>query len=341
MRTALDPADFAQGQMLLSRLPDTFSNILQTAELHLDAEGRTFVSYEIAGAGKREVAAASSNEAIRLALVEIASLLTASTESQEAGPMNASEIESTSGEATSSSPDRSLSKAKQQTLGASLPLSLKEHLNSIAAEEATSFAEVCRRFVLFGFEDVVAQSLHASPTSLFEMLGNELHEWGGSSSEQVMVRLDPGHAVRLRSVAKEYQKSVSELTVLCTAHGISLQRALASLESRVSNCKGAAIRNLVVKLGLQPAATPLVSSILAGNVKAPRKLLARLASAFEAPESLLSTLFRGSFDRRLVPAFKAEGVKPRLSTAPTTWTLAVKSLNLTAEDTKALLDLGV
>lgn len=254
--------------------------------------------------------------------------------------MNSSEIDATLREG-SSVPERVLSKARQQTLGASLPLSLKEHLDSVAAEEATSFAEVCRRFVLFGFEDVVAQSLHASPTSLFEMLGHELQEWDGSTSEQVMVRLDPGHAVRLRSIAKEYQKSISELTVLCTAHGVSLQRTLTSLESKVSNCKGASIRNLVVKLGLQPTATPLVSSILAGNVKAPRKLLARLASAFEAPESLLSTLFRGSFDRRLVPAFKAEGVKPRLSTAPATWTSAVKSLNLSAEDTKALLDLGV
>lgn len=340
MRTVLDQADLAQGQMLLSRLPDTFSNILRTAQLHPEAEGRVSVSYEVAGAGRRIVAATSSKEAIRLVLEEIASLLTASAASSETVQMSSTETESTLRKEYSS-PERALSKARQQTLGASLPLRLKEHLDSVAAEEATSFAEVCRRFVIFGFEDLVAQSLYASPTSLFELIGNEFQEWESSTSEQVMVRLDPGHAVRLRSIAKEYQKSVSELTVLCTAHGISLQRTLASLETKVSNCKGASIRKLVVKLGLQPAATPLVSSILAGNVKAPRKLLARLASAFEAPESLLVTLFRGSFDRRLVPAFKAEGVKPRLSTAPTTWTSAVKSLSLSADDTKALLDLGV
>ena len=340
MRTALDPAGFAQGQMLLSRLPDIFSNMLRTAKLHPEADGRVSVSYEVASAGRRQVAATSSNEAIRLVLVEIASLLTASAAPSETVQMNSSEIDATLRK-ESSLPERVLSKTRQQTLGASLPLRLKEHLDSVAAEEATSFAEVCRRFVLFGFEGVVAQSLHASPASLFEMLDHELQEWDGSTSEQVMVRLDPGHAVRLRSIAKEYQKSVSELTVLCTAHGISLQRTLVSLESKVSSYKGASIRNLVVNLGLQPTATPLVSSILAGNVKAPKKLLARLASAFDAPESLLSTLFRGSFDRRLVPAFKAEGVKPRLSTAPTTWTSAVKSLNLSADDAKALLDLGV
>jgi hypothetical protein len=222
-----------------------------------------------------------------------------------------------------------------------LPSRLKEHLSELAATEATSFAEVCRRFVVFGFEDFVARSLYASPTLLFDMLANEFHEWDDASSEQVMVRLDPGHAVRLRSTAKEYGKSVSELTVMCAAHGIAMQRLLEPLESRVSKCKGAAVRSLVSKLGLQPVAVPLVSGILAGSVRAPRKLLPKLALALDAPESLLSTVFRGSFDRRLVPAFKAEVGKPVLTTVPTTWTTAVKALSLSPEDAKALLELGV
>lgn len=341
MRTTLDPVDLAQGQVLLSRLPDTFSNILRTAQLEPQAEGRVAVSYEIAGVGKRQVAATSPNEAIRQALVDLASFLTSTAELRATVRVNASETESELGGEVPPSSERSLSKTRQQTLGTTLPLSLKEHLNSIASSEATSFADVCRRFVVFGFEDFVARSLYASSTSLFEMLRHELHEWHDSNTEQVMIRLDPGHAVRLRSTAKEYEKSVSELAVLCAAHGLAMQKLLAALEPRVSSCKGAAIRNLVSKLGLQPVATPLVSSILVGNVRAPRKLLSRLAGAFEAPESLLSTLFRGSFNHRLVPAFKAEAGKPVLSTAPTTWTAAVKSLNLPADEAKALLDFGV
>ncbi|NML84298.1 hypothetical protein [Polaromonas sp.] len=334
MQTTLDPVALDQGQVLLSRLPDTFSNILRTAQLEPQAEGGVAVSYEIAGVGKRQVSATSPNEAIRQALVDLASFLTSTAELRATVRMNASETNPPSSE-------RSLSKTRQQTLGATLPLSLKKHLNSIASSEATSFADVCRRFVVFGFEDFVARSLYASSTSLFETLRQELHEWHDSNTEQVMIRLDPGHAVRFRSTAKEYEKSVSELAVLCAAHGLAMQKLLAALEPRVSSCKGAAIRNLVSKLELQPVATPLVSSILVGNVRAPRKLLSRLAGAFEAPESLLSTLFRGSFDRRLVPAFKAKAGKPMLSTAPTTWTAAVKSLNLPADDAKALLDFGV
>lgn len=340
MQTTLNPVDLAQAQALLSRLSDTFSSILRTAQLQAAPDGHISVSYEMHGSSKREVTATSPNEAIRLALYDLATYVTSSAQQLEAIQMSSCATGAESAMEACSS-ERTLSKAKQQTLGASLPSRLKGHLSELAATEATSFADVCRRFVVFGFEDFVARSLYASPTLLFDVLANELHEWDDASSEQVMVRLDPGHAVRLRSTAKEYGKSVSELTVMCAAHGIAMQRLLEPLESRVSKCKGAAVRSLVSKLGLQPIAVPLVSGILAGTVRAPRKLLPKLALALEAPESLLSTVFRGSFDRRLVPAFKAEFGKPVLSTAPTTWTTAVKALNLSPEDAKALLELGI
>jgi hypothetical protein len=340
MQTTLNPVDLAQAQALLSRLPDTFSSILRTAELQATSGGHISISYKMQGASKREVTANSPNEAIRLALIDMATYVTSFAQECDDVEMSSCSIHAELA-TEACSPERTLSKAKQQTLGASLPSRLKEHLNALAATETTSFADVCRRFVVFGFEDFVARSLYVSPASLFDVIANELHEWDDSSTEQVMVRLDPSHAVRLRSTAKEYGKSVSELTVMCAAHGIAMQRMLEPLELRVSKCKGPAVRSLVSKLGLQPFAVPLVSGILAGSIRAPRKLLPKLAMALEAPESLLSTVFRGSFDRRLVPAFKAEAGKPVLSTAPATWTTAVKALSLSPEDAKTLLDLGV
>lgn len=339
MQTTLKPLDLAEAQTLLSRLPEAFSSIFRTARLQATPEGHISVSYDVQGSS-RQMTATSPKEAIRLALVDVAAYVTSSTQQHEAIQIGSRVIDAEKASEASST-ERTLSKAKQQTLGASMPSRLKEHLGELAASEATSFADVCRRFVVFGFEDFVARALYASPASLFDALANELHEWDDSTTEQVMVRLDPSHAVRLRSTAKEYEKSVSELTVLCVAHGIAMQRLLEPLESRVSSCKGAAVRTLVSTLGLQPFAAPLVSGILAGSIRAPRKLLPKLALALDAPESLLSTVFRGSFDRRLVPAFKAEGGKPILSTTPATWTTAVKALSLSPEDAKSLLELGV
>ena len=341
MKPKLDPVDLAQGQALLSRLPDTFSNILQTARLEHQVGGHVACTFEVPCVGTRTTSADSSYEAIRLALVELVNLHTMATSQHLVLKINATSPSEGAGGATSASSERFQSKARQQTVGVTLPTSLKEHLSLLADLQDTSFAEVSRRFAVFGFEDFVDRSLYVSSTTLFDLLANELEKWQDSSSEQVMLRLDPGHVVRFRSAAKEYEKSVSELAALCMAHGLVMQELLVSLEQRVASCKGAAIRPLLPKLQLQSYAAPLISSVLAGNVRAPKTLLRRLASVFEAPESLLSTLFRRSFDLRLVPAFKAENGKPELPTAAISWAVAVKSLNLPSEQAKTLLDLGV
>lgn len=340
MQPALDPLELAQGQALLSRLSDTLAHSLQAARLEYRAGGHVVCALEVPGVGKCTTSADSAYEAIRLAFVECANLLTAPTLKHLALQMNEISLsKDASGISTSS--ERFQSKARQQTVGVTLPAGLKEHLNSLADSQNVSFAELSRRFAVFGFEDFVDRSLYVSSTALFDLLTNELHRWQGSSSGQVMLRLDPSHAVRIRSAAKEYGKSISELSVLCVAHGLAMQEMLVPLEQRVASYKGAAIRALLPALGLQPFATPLISSVLSGKVRAPKALLKRLASVFEAPESLLSTLFRRSFDLRLVPAFKAEEGKPELPMNAISWGVAVKSLNLPPEQAKTLLDLGV
>ena len=101
------------------------------------------------------------------------------------------------GKSDSVTSERFQSKTRQQTVGVTLPAELKVHLNLLAESESASFAEMSRRFAVFGFEDFIDRSLYASSTALFDLLNNELLKWQSSSSEQVMLRLDPGHAVLL------------------------------------------------------------------------------------------------------------------------------------------------
>ncbi|AQT61470.1 hypothetical protein [Cellvibrio sp. PSBB023] len=340
MNPTLDPLELAQGQALLPRLSDTLAQSLRGARLEYQVEGYISCAFEVPGIGKRTTSAGSAYEAIRLALIELACLTTPTLE-YLALQMNETSSSKDLGKFDSVPSERFQSKTRQHTVGVTLPAELKVHLNLLAESENASFAEMSRRFAVFGFEDFIDRSLYASSTALFDLLNNELLKWQSSSSEQVMLRLDPGHAVRIRSAAKEYGKSVSELSVLCVAHGLEMQALLVSLEQRISNFKGAAIRPLLPKLDLPPFATPLLSSVLAGTVRAPKTLIRKLAGIFEAPESLLSTFFRRSFDYRLVPAFKAEDGKPELATNAVSWAVAVKSLGLSAEQTKTLLDLGI
>jgi hypothetical protein len=338
MNSTLNSVDFTRGQVLLSRLPDCYFEILKTGRLEHTVGNEIACTFEVPGVGKRTASASSSIEAIRLTLIELASTLTTSDLTHS---MNAN-ISSTGATVLTSDTtvERFRSKTRQLTVGVTMPTSLKEHLIVLADSQGTSFAEVVRRFAIFGFEDFVDRSLFVSSKSLFETFTRELVRWHDSGYEQVMLRLDPGHAVRIRATAKEYGKSASELGALCMAHGFVLQEQLVSLEEKVTNCKGAAIRPLLAQVGLGSYAASLLSGVLAGHIRAPKLLLKRLSSIFEAQELLLTTLFKRSFENRMVPAFKSENGKPEVSKVATTWNVAVKSLNLPPEQTKALLDFG-
>lgn len=341
MNPTLDPVELAQGRALLSLLPDALANTLLSAHLEHQSGGHVACTFEVPGFGKCTTSADSPYEAIRLALVEFANVVATRDFNFLALKMNANPSSKVAGSESSASTERFQAKPRQQTIGVTLPVRLKEHFDSLADFEHTSFAEIMRRFAVFGFEDFVDRSLYASPTELLDLLANELHEWQDSSSEQVMLRLDPAYAIRIRSAAKEYKKSISEIAALSIAHGLVMQELLVSLEQKVSNVKGAATRQFLPKLELPPVAAPLISGVLAGSIRPPKALLKRLANVFDAPESLLSTLFRRSFDRRLVPSFKAEDGKPHLYKISKPWQQAVKSLNLDPEQEKTLLELGV
>lgn len=341
MNSTLNCANLARGQVLLSRLPDYYYAILKTAHLESTDGNEVACTFEIPGNGKWTATAASAIEAIRSALIDLASTIDTPFFSESEYPMNSSASSTgKSGLSPDTKAERFRAKTRQLTVGVSMPTSLKESLTLLADAQGASFAEVARRFTVFGFEDFIDRSLFTSSQSLFEMLGRELLKWQDSDYEQVMLRLEPEDAVRMRTAAMEYGKSASELGALCMSHGFALQEQLILLETKVANCKGPAIRPLLAQVGLGSYAASLLSGVLAGNIRAPKGLLKRLANVFEAPETLLNTFFRRSFDSRVVPAFKSENGKPEVSMFATQWDTAVKSLNLPQDQTKELLDIG-
>jgi hypothetical protein len=341
MNSTVDLADLSQGQALLSQLADGYFAILKTARLEEVAGSGVACTFEVSGVEKRTVCAPSSVEAIRLALFELASMLSLPSFSDSIRSMTAN-VSSTGrpGLTSGATVDRFRSKTRQLTVGVTMPTSLKEHLITLADSQGVSFAEVSRRFAVFGYEDFEDRSLFVSSKSLFDTFGRELMRWQNSDYEQVMLRLEPGQAVRIRSTAKEYGKSASEFGALCMAHGTVLQEQLVTLEEKVANCKGAAIRPFLTELGLGSYAAPLLSGVLAGHVRAPKALLKRLSTVFDAQETLLTTLFKRFFENRMVPAFKSEDGKPAVANVAIRWDVAVKSLNLPSDQTNALLDLG-
>ena len=339
MKPNVKQFDLTSGHELLIELAAQCSTILRGATFELHGTGDVACIYEAAD-GVHRVTGATVEEAAQSAFVDVATFI-ASRSSRSARPVQMSSGCVLGNEVPNlGDTERFQAKARNQTIGVTMPSTLKSEVATLAADQGVSFSEVLRRLAVFGYDDFEERSLYASTRAVFQTLGIELQHWQDSTAEQVMMRLEPEYIVRLKSAAKEHERSASEMGALCVAHGIAMCKELKTLESRVKAYKGAAIRRLPEKVGLEAHSATLLAGVLTGSIRAPRELLRRLASVFSAPESLLATYFRRSFDQLLVPSFRAENGKPVVASTAVRWESAVKSSGLNTEQTKTLLRLG-
>jgi hypothetical protein len=322
---------------MLDQLPELYFAILKGAQIELQPGAGIRCSFELPALGKRTKVAPTARDAIRAVLIELTELLT-KTPTHE-WPESWQCLISSASAANSNEEGRSerfQAKARQFTIGVTMPAKLKKSLQDLASQHDASFAEVARQIVSAGFEDFDERSFSESSVDLFRAFSSETARWQSAESAQVMVRLQAQLAVRLRAAAKEHRKSASEFGVMCLAHGFFLQTLLEEVEKKVTALRGNRLRALAPKVGLG-SYVALLSGILVGSIAAPKKILKPLADVIEAPEFALKAFFRRSFENSTVPAFKAEKGKPQVASAPRSWEEAVRSLNLASEEVTKLL----
>jgi hypothetical protein len=79
--------------------------------------------------------------------------------------------------------------------------------------------------------------------------------------------------------------------------------------------------------------------ILGGAVTAPARVLAKLAIALKVPLDALAVALERRFAGQAVPAFKATEAKPTVPVERKPWSMAVKELQLPADEEERLLKL--
>jgi hypothetical protein len=132
-----------------------------------------------------------------------------------------------------------------------------------------------------------------------------------------------------------YQAGVSKvLSLLHSAPSPQLEDA----QKKVVASRGPAVRQLAPEVGLG-SAPALLSSILVGNVVAPKQVLRRLAEELETSVMALAEVFARAFAGREVPAYKTQGGKPQMPSVPTPWKEAVQASGLTEKQMQDLLNL--
>jgi len=343
MKAALDPMGTVEGRAMLDQLPELYFAVLKNTRIEQQTDAGIRCSFELPVIGRRTKTAPTARDAIKAVLIELSEILT-KTPSDEwpAGWRSLALSVSTAREEEHAIEDlevrRHQSKARQVTIGVTMPVKLKCELQSMADQQSSSFAEIARQLATFGFEDFDDRSFSESSEELLSSLASEVGRWQPSVTEQIMLRLLPQLSIRLRAAAKEYRKSASEFGLMCLAHGLLLQTLLVDVERKISTVRGANIRRLAPKVGVGRHAA-LLSGVLAGSITPPSKLLARLGKELETPQFALTAFFRRGFESRAVPAFKSLQGKPQVSGSATSWKDAVRSLNLPASEFKELMEL--
>lgn len=343
MTSAPDRMGTAEARAMLDQLPQLYFTVLKSTHIEQTPGAEARCSFELPVLGKRTTTAPTALQAIRAALLELTDFLTKTPphewpEELRSSVLSPPVVRQDIPSREDDKGERFQAKARQFTIGVTMPVGLKTSLQSIADQHKASFAEVARQLAGVGFEDFDERTYTEGSAELFTQLSSEVRKWLPSETEQVMVRVEPHLAVRLRSAAKEYRRSASEFGAMCLAHGLVLQTQFAEIEQKVAAYRGPSVRRLAEKVGLGGHAA-LLSGVLAGSIRAPKKLLGRLSDLLGASELALTEFFKGSFAGRHVPAFKAEYGKPQVSTSVVSWEDAVKSLKLPADQATALLQL--
>lgn len=238
---------------------------------------------------------------------------------------------------------RMTSKERQETIGVSCKRSMQTFIAGCAGNKGESAAQVARMLLSSGFEEFEERTLNHSASRVFASFQKDYDLLGGVDTSQWMVRTSPSLFVRIRLTAKEHGKSASQLSALCLAHALVRQQVteleLEKAHAQIQAVQGPGVRKLSSDIGLGKNSA-LLNGVLAGRTEAPSKVLQALSDRLHVAALALAETFRRSFAHSTVPAFKAGDGKPVVHPEPQSWSAAVTSLNLSAEETQVLLELA-
>lgn len=240
-------------------------------------------------------------------------------------------------------------------IGLTTKVSLHELVRSVAKHRGVSLSIAARDLVQDGLTRFDKESRTVDPSELLTDYERTANDYAGADSESWIIRADRRLVMRTRLRAGEYERSLSSFTNFLLANALShcphaaavreemassitsneaVEEAIKAIE-QVSGVKARALA-AQIDLGDQRG---LTNMILGGSVLAPTRVLAKLAVVLKKPLDVVSVALERRFATQCVPAFKATDVKPTVQAERKAWSVAVKELQLSAEEQERLLNL--
>lgn len=245
--------------------------------------------------------------------------------------------------------------AARMQIGLTTKISLHELVRDVAKRRGVSLSIAARDLVQDGLTRFDKESRTVDPSELLTDYERTANDYAGADSESWIIRADRRLVMRARLRAGEYERSLSSFTNFLLAnalshcpHAAAVREATTSSITRdeavveaikaIEQVSGVKARALApqIDLGEQRG---LTNMILSGSVLAPARVLAKLAVVLKKPLDVVSVALERRFATQCVPAFKAPDGKPTVQAERKAWSVAVKELQLPAEEQERLLNL--
>ena len=245
--------------------------------------------------------------------------------------------------------------AARMQIGLTTKVSLHELVRDVAKRRGVSLSIAARDLVQDGLTRFDKESRTVDPSELLTDYERTANDYAGADSESWIIRADRRLVMRARLRAGEYERSLSSFTNFLLANALShcphaaavreattssitSDEAVVEAIKAIEQVSGVKARALApqIDLGEQRG---LTNMILGGSVLAPARVLAKLAVVLKKPLDVVSVALERRFATQCVPAFKATDGKPTVQAERKAWSVAVKELQLPAEEQERLLNL--
>ncbi|MBL0451339.1 MULTISPECIES: hypothetical protein [Aeromonas] len=240
-------------------------------------------------------------------------------------------------------------------IGLTTKVSLHEQVKKVAKRRAVSVSIAARDLLQEGLARFDKESRTISPSDLLTDYERKANDYEGAKSENWVIRADRRLVMRTRLRAGEHERSLSSFANYILADALSYcpqatavraepsdpgitDEAIAEAMLLIQQSCGVKARELAPRIGLGKHRA-LTNMVLGGTVLAPARVYEKLSACLEVPLGVVSVALERQFAAQAVPAFKATNTKPAVQVQRKAWSVAVKELQLPADEQERLLKL--
>lgn len=248
--------------------------------------------------------------------------------------------------------DEKTRKAREQ-IGVTTKVSLLVELDAVAQSRGVTRSQVARDLLLDGLTRFDRESRTKSPAKLLAEYERKASDYSGAKKQNWSIRAERRLVMKTQLTAGEYEHSTSafvngllaEALSHCPVAAVWAQKvtaitdaAVVSAIEAIERVRGPRAKTIAVEAGLGENRI-LANLILSGSVFAPARVTRKMADFLAVPLDVFSVALERSFTSQPVPAFKATSGKPEIDLQRKSWVVAVRELELPADEEARLLEL--